>query len=852
MVDSWSSTGIVRVYDPPVPDGYRFGRSDSQNMATQPTTTVSDNKPQAMMIFGDPPAGPWIGVDTEEFDLTLFHEQILTLPLTISNSGQSDLTFSITVDEDTRQIVVHTITEQMIEDGKLPKEMRARNVEPTVFTTEQNRQPGRPDWLTIDPMSGTVAAGDNMELDVTFDATSVEAGNYSADITIEHNAQGEDIIIPCTVSVLPEGVVIYGEGDNVNGTTTANPINTYYKSLRGQMVYHAADIIDAGIEPGSAMIEFAFYVESPPQDPLPNFLVRMKHTTADNVAAHDAGPFETVYSTASYMPTPGGWDMILLDTPFIWNGTDNILIDTAFSMLDNYNASGQQRIYDVPDGFRYVRSDMQDCTNEPTTNVASDKPQLMMIFGEPVEFGSIEGNVTLDDGPGDVTLVEVTAGNVTVNPDASGDYVIDISPGTYNVTASLDGYESETIEDVVVQEGQATTGIDFVLTYLTPPPPPAPENVEIDEYEGILTWDPPAGADLHQLSYHNNVPENAYFQQYDYGYGVVYDVSGYSDVTVEYTDYRHSSWGIFGEWDYKIHVVNWDTYELMHTTDVLQTEVNDGWELDIELGSLSASGFVGIFLEPMDNAPDDAYPCMDADAEATDSSYFGPLPDFSGMNLNSADVGNFLMDLWIMGNPTRGGERQLVKASVFENSIEHQMRRSINVNHLGEPSEQTSTTMRTDPDSYNVYLDGNGVANVTETSYQYEELVYGQTYVAGVSAVYDGEESEIVEVEFEYTGVSADDPVVTKTQLHNNYPNPFNPETTISFSINTPGRVEIDIYNIKGEKVRTLVREEYPAGNHNVVWNGTDNQNRSVASGVYMYRMSTENYSTTKKMILMK
>jgi hypothetical protein len=205
-----------------------------------------------------------------------------------------------------------------------------------------------------------------------------------------------------------------------------------------------------------------------------------------------------------------------------------------------------------------------------------------------------------------------------------------------------------------------------------------------------------------------------------------------------------------------------------------------------------------------------------------------------------------------MGNPTRGGERQLVKAPVFENNIEHQMRRSINVNHLGEPSEQTSTTMRTDPDSYNVYLDGGLVANVTETSYQYEDLVHGEEYIAGVSAVYDGEESEIVEVEFEYTGVSADDPVVTKTQLHNNYPNPFNPETTISFSINTPGRVEIDIYNIRGEKVRTLVREDYPTGNHTVVWNGTDNQNRTVASGVYMYRMSTENYSTTKKMILMK
>ncbi len=80
-----------------------------------------------------------------------------------------------------------------------------------------------------------------------------------------------------------------------------------------------------------------------------------------------------------------------------------------------------------------------------------------------IENGFIEGNVTLNGGSGFATDVEVTAGSVTVNPDYSGDYVITIAQGTYEVTASLDGYEPETVSGVVVTSGNTTSGIDFTL-----------------------------------------------------------------------------------------------------------------------------------------------------------------------------------------------------------------------------------------------------------------------------------------------------------------------------------------------------------------------------------------------------
>jgi len=93
---------------------------------------------------------------------------------------------------------------------------------------------------------------------------------------------------------------------------------------------------------------------------------------------------------------------------------------------------------------------------------------------------------------------------------------------------------------------------------------------------------------------------------------------------------------------------------------------------------------------------------------------------------------------------------------------------------------------------------------------------------------------------------------VVKTELKGNYPNPFNPETTIRYSVRETGPVSVEIYNLKGQLVKRLVNEEKAAGEHSVVWKGTDNNNRPVSSGVYFYRMTAGKYSSSKKMIMMK
>ncbi|MCP4582488.1 MAG: T9SS type A sorting domain-containing protein [candidate division Zixibacteria bacterium] len=88
--------------------------------------------------------------------------------------------------------------------------------------------------------------------------------------------------------------------------------------------------------------------------------------------------------------------------------------------------------------------------------------------------------------------------------------------------------------------------------------------------------------------------------------------------------------------------------------------------------------------------------------------------------------------------------------------------------------------------------------------------------------------------------------------LSQNYPNPFNPSTVIQFSLPHLSNVEIEVYNVLGQTVRNLVNEEKPAGQYQVIWNGLDNSGKAVSSGMYFYKIKTDGFSSSKKMILLK
>jgi len=159
---------------------------------------------------------------------------------------------------------------------------------------------------------------------------------------------------------------------------------------------------------------------------------------------------------------------------------------------------------------------------------------------------------------------------------------------------------------------------------------------------------------------------------------------------------------------------------------------------------------------------------------------------------------------------------------------------------------------------YYIYRDGTvhqTITNPSQLSFTDTNVVIDITYNYFVSAIYTNPVGESTPTNT-VTGhpVSDYDEVLlpTITQLDGNYPNPFNPETIIRFAVAKDDNVVINVYNVSGQLVRSLVNGSYKVGNHQAVWNGRDNSGRPVSSGIYFYRMNTSEYVAVKKMLLLK
>ncbi|MCF7857706.1 MAG: T9SS type A sorting domain-containing protein [Candidatus Cloacimonetes bacterium] len=154
---------------------------------------------------------------------------------------------------------------------------------------------------------------------------------------------------------------------------------------------------------------------------------------------------------------------------------------------------------------------------------------------------------------------------------------------------------------------------------------------------------------------------------------------------------------------------------------------------------------------------------------------------------------------------------------------------------------------------YNIYRDNEFLNSTTQLFYFDQEVPTG-VYSYTLTAVYSGDwESEhCTPVVIDHTEAN-DIQNLNVNYLGGNFPNPFNPVTSINFSVGeTDSKVVIQIYNSKGQKIKTLVNESLPIGEHFVTWEGLDNNDRPVSSGVYLYKMNCGNFEATKKMILMK
>lgn len=137
----------------------------------------------------------------------------------------------------------------------------------------------------------------------------------------------------------------------------------------------------------------------------------------------------------------------------------------------------------------------------------------------------------------------------------------------------------------------------------------------------------------------------------------------------------------------------------------------------------------------------------------------------------------------------------------------------------------------------------NGNSNITLTNSFLFEFYYG---------VFDPENTGTYRTPVSVTSVEKDEQNVDKNyHLSQNYPNPFNPSTTIKFSLPQSGNTSLKIYDVVGNEVAELVNEKLSAGSYSVTFNASQTSN-SLSSGVYFYRLQTDNFVQTKKFILIK
>lgn len=156
-------------------------------------------------------------------------------------------------------------------------------------------------------------------------------------------------------------------------------------------------------------------------------------------------------------------------------------------------------------------------------------------------------------------------------------------------------------------------------------------------------------------------------------------------------------------------------------------------------------------------------------------------------------------------------------------------------------------------EEYHIYVDGI-MYITTELFFDIYDLIPGQEYEIGLTAMYiDGIESD--PIIFNILFVGTDNVLNLETKLLGNYPNPFNPSTTISFTLATEDteNTELVIYNLKGQEVKTFSNLQITnSPNQQIVWNGTDQTGKPVSSGVYFYKLIAGNKSFSRKMLLMK
>ncbi|MXN90052.1 T9SS type A sorting domain-containing protein [Flavobacterium sp. Sd200] len=192
-----------------------------------------------------------------------------------------------------------------------------------------------------------------------------------------------------------------------NSGSGLGPVNSYYAYMHYQVVYTAAEITAAGGASG-LVSQFGWNVSTPSAVVLPNYSIKMAQTTATNSAAHNTATLTEVYR-GDYTST-AGYNMFTLSTPFVWDGTSNILVDVCYGETDYVSPYGQVYVYGTAaNSSRFSRSDYSNQCTATTDQINAFKPQARFVITEAPSCIAPTG----------LNISAITASSATINWNAS-------------------------------------------------------------------------------------------------------------------------------------------------------------------------------------------------------------------------------------------------------------------------------------------------------------------------------------------------------------------------------------------------------------------------------------------------
>ncbi len=666
-----------------------------------------------------------------------------------------------------------------------------------------------------------------------------------------------------------------GRGYAVNHPESPSPINTFYRSCRSQTVYTKEELNNAGIFDPFPLDMLGYFIADASEHSLTNFIIRIKHTDATDASEHLFGPYNTFYQSNNYHPENGYWDILSSENPFDWNGRYNILIDTAFSPVAGFSPAGQVRVFDAENGFRYSRFDHPDQTDAETTSISRNKPQIMMLFDASDGHDNHPRNLTAQlegagvqlewDTPGDNRSADrinrsrlamrSPAGNYYRNPDGYNVYkngilineelvtetdffdeTIDLSRNNYYyVTAIYDDYESRhsNIVEVRLQipapEILPSEKIQYDAFLLT-------INCDLEDVEIYYRFDenePTTGDYLYEepfiVEYHTTISAKAFKE-------------GWQDSKTTTQDYYilYPAENLEGEplvnavklhwqqpWSPQERVLN------MNNTNTGRSRRNDQ---SLKRNKANKDRFHNGYNVYRSVAVDSFIVLNDSPIQNK---------SFTDKDLPAGELAYYVTSVYDVGESQPSNIVRL-NGIVEKPSFSH---------HPGDYEQLIYLKIKTStPDAVIYYtLDSSMPSDSSSVFNENEPIKINKpTTVKAFAAKKGWQDSELVKGEFFVLSADNELPKLLTTELLNAYPNPFNPETYINFTLAKPDHVTINIYNIKGQKVKTVINEFLDKGKHRLVWKGDDQQSSVLSSGVYLYQMTTSGYIKTKKVLMLR